>query len=124
MDAGLLFVSYVGIPSSRGAFPRFSIPTACSTTASNGGGSRSAGLRVDNGLSFTGFPKRLAPYSCHLSDAASGSVKVIPFFLYLCLLDSLERFFIDFTLHVGSCISKPIVDSSICAHSFLAGHFV
>ena len=92
MDAGLLCVSYVGIPPSPGAFPRFSISTPCSTTASNDGGSRSSGLRVDNGgPSFICFPERLAPYSYHLSNTSSGSVKVILCQLYHRYVDRLHR---------------------------------
>ena len=82
-DGPLCCIRSVGIPSSPGAFPHFIIPTACSTSASNDGGSCASGLRVDNGLSFTGFPKRLAPYSCHLSNTSSGAVKVILFLSFI-----------------------------------------
>ena len=120
MDDGPLgCISSDGIPTSHGAFPHFTIPTACSTSASNGGGSRSSGLRVDNDLSFTGFTKRLAPYSCYLSTTSYGNVKAILFLSFVQALFAWKgRFFTYFTLLFNFLAFPNRSYSSICAHSF------
>ena len=81
MDAGPLFcISSAGTPSSPGVFPHFNILTACTTSSSSGGGSCS-GLCIDSSLSFSDFPKRFAPYSCHRFSTFSGSVTVLLSFM-------------------------------------------